>query len=594
MEQDYKNVASMKLSSLARPNKVEPEFSFGNFRLESDGMLFHAETEIHLPPKELAALRFLLTHAGQIVTPAQLRQALWGDVHVTADSVPRCLSSLRARLEPEQCIQTMYKRGYRLAVPVLRNGSEGRGPTHLAIMPFAVGHSVAEHLGPAIAEEVTTRFTATGPFSVAVVARDSVFTLAHRGLSAVQVGEALKADLVLAGTLLAMVTHYRLRVEMIRVEDGTQIWVEDMLVAHDHVLDLESELVQRLVFRLGCEFFGSPAVRSRAAGHPQAYEVFLRGHQEWQTKERHRMHDGMQHLLQATELDPSLISAQVDLAHVCVTQEFYGFMSPDRASQQIRHIANSISDMAANAPTLLPVLGWINFHVDRDLAQAIDLFSASAHLPHDQSTTRLRVMFALSRRRFEEASEWLQSALLADPYAPWLHGCLAWAWHLEGQRANSVAQIERTLSLFPEDERACLFGALILTFNGQAERGEVLARELVRRTPYFDVATAVHAYALACVGQRDEAYGMLERLQWLSRERFVLRSFTPAAYAALGDMEGAISELRAADDVRCPWFFQALADPRLESLHAQPEFEKMRAMQQQMEASVAESLEYQF
>lgn len=586
----------MQVSAPTRPDLIEPEFLFGNFKLVPDGTLFRGETQIHLPPKELAALRFLLTHAGQIVTPAQLRQALWGDVHVTADSVPRCLSSLRARLEPEQCIQTMYKRGYRLAVPVLRNGSQDRGPSRLAIMPFAVGHNVAEHLGPAIAEDVTTRITATGPSSVAVLARDSVFTLAHRGLTAVQVGEALKADLVLAGTLLAMATHYRLRVEMIRVEDGTQIWVEDMLVARDRVLDLESELVQRLVFRLGCEFpiaVGTPALRSRAA-HPEAYEVFLRGHQEWQTKERHRMHDGMQHLLQATDLDPSLISAQVDLAHVCVTQEFYGFMSPDLAAQQIRHIGNSISHVSANAPTLLPVLGWIDFHVDRDLARALDQFSASAHLPHDQSTTRLRVMFALSRHRFEEALEWLQSALLADPYAPWLHGCLAWAWHLAGQRAHSVAQVEKTLSLFPEDEHGLLFGALILTFNGQAERGEILARELVRRTPYFDIATAVLAYALACAGQRDEAYGILEQLQWLSRERFVLRSFTPAAYAALGEVEAAISELRAADDARCPWFFQALADPRLESLHAQPEFERMRAMEPQMESSVAENLEYPY
>jgi DNA-binding winged helix-turn-helix (wHTH) protein len=46
----------------------------------------------------LAALRFLLAHPGQIVTPVQLREAIWVDVHVTADSVPKCVSSLRARL----------------------------------------------------------------------------------------------------------------------------------------------------------------------------------------------------------------------------------------------------------------------------------------------------------------------------------------------------------------------------------------------------------------------------------------------------------------------------------------------------------------
>ena len=75
---------------------------------------------------------------------------------------------------------------------------------HVAIMPFPSGHNVAEHLGPAIAEEVTTRLTVDAPSWVSVVARDSVFTLAQRGLTAVQVGEALHADFVLAGTLVAL------------------------------------------------------------------------------------------------------------------------------------------------------------------------------------------------------------------------------------------------------------------------------------------------------------------------------------------------------------------------------------------------------
>src|SRR6266702_3170318 len=103
----------MTSSHPIRTNAKESEFTFGSFRLERDGTLFHGDETIHLPPKELAALRLLLSHAGEVVTRIQLKQTLWGDVHVTPDSVPRCLSSLRARLESERCIQTVYKRGYR-------------------------------------------------------------------------------------------------------------------------------------------------------------------------------------------------------------------------------------------------------------------------------------------------------------------------------------------------------------------------------------------------------------------------------------------------------------------------------------------------
>jgi len=102
--------------------------------------------------------------------------------------------------------------------------------------------------------------------------------------------------------------------------------------------------------------------------------------------------------------------------------------------------------------------------------------------------------------------------------------------------------------------------------------------------PYFDPATAVHAYALACAGRADEAHTILERLQWLSRERFLLTSFTAAAYLALGDSNAALAELRVAEHTRCPWFFQMLADPRLQLLHGNPEFERMRAILLDMEA----------
>ncbi len=582
----------MKLSTSTQPNGCEPEFSFGNFRLYPDGTLYRNEAEIHLPPKELAALRFLLAHDGQVVSPAQLKQALWGDVHVTSDSVPRCVSSLRSRLEPDPCIQTIYKRGYRLVGPVQRTGSPLRPPWRLVIMPFVAARNVPEYLGPAIADEVTTRLTAMRPSWVSVMARDSVFTLARRGLTAAQVGAALHADVVLAGTLLRLPTHYRLRAELIRVQDGTQLWVEDMLTSRDQVLGLESELVQRLVFRLDGDFAPHSNPSDPASVRPDAHEIFLRGHQEWQSHERLRMQEGMQHLIQATELDSSLVSAHIDLAHLCVTQEFYGFLSPDATARQIRHIRESIADVSTTAPALLPILGWIKFHVDRDLDGALDLFWASADLPHDPSTTRLRVMFALSRQRFEEALAWLRSALVVDPYSPWLHACLAWTWHLAGQPGESVEAAEQALSQFPDHETTQLCGAMIMAFNGQAERAANMAEDLVRRTPYFDLALAVHAYALACAGQRDKAHDALERLQWISRERFVLRSFTAAAFAALGEASEAIAELKAADEARCPWFFQMLADPRLAPLHGVAEFEQMRASVENLEVPADESLEY--
>jgi DNA-binding winged helix-turn-helix (wHTH) protein/predicted Zn-dependent protease len=588
------------------PASPIPEFLFAGFRLEPDGTLLRGEAQIHLPPKELAALKFLIAKAGRVVTPLELRKALWGDVHVSGDSIPKCVSSLRARLQPEECIQTLYKRGYRFTAGVRTRGAQSDIP-RLAILPFTTGYAVPQHLGPVIAEEAMVRLSSARPAVVTVLARDSVFTLARRGLTAQQTGEALRADLVLAGAISALPMHFRLRVEMVRVADESQIWVEDVLVRRDIIAGLESELVDLLFFRLGTE--SAPWLRAwrmdslslaasaeenaanidhvednPATNRLEAHEVFQRAHDEWQSLQRHHMQDGLQHLLRATELDPSLIGARIDLVNLCITQCFYGFMSPSMEAEMAHRTIDAVPDLPARSESVLPALGWISFHYDRNLPEALRLMGRSSHLPHDPWITRIRSMLAMSRHRFSEAIEQLQSAIELDPYAPWLHARLAWALHLAGRADESVTQIRRALNLFPEHEGANFYGSVILSFNGSSARAIALAQELAERLPYFDLASSVHAYALVRAGRRDEAQSMLERLQWLSRERFFLKSFLPATYLELGDTESALAELRVSNESRCPWFFQMLADPRLEALHGNPEFEIMRASLAEMEA----------
>jgi tetratricopeptide (TPR) repeat protein len=317
------------------------------------------------------------------------------------------------------------------------------------------------------------------------------------------------------------------------------------------------------------------------------------------------MQDGLQHLLHAIELDPSLVIAKVDLVNLCITQSFYGFMSPSVAADLVRRTAESwppspahgraggesTPDLSPGVEAILPALGWISFHMDHNLPAALKAFSQSAHLPHDPWVSRLRVVFPLSRHRFDEAIGVLRAALHQDPFSPSLHARLAWALHLAGEAAESVESIRHTLDLFPEDEAANVYGAAILAFNGDAARATGIAEALVQRSPYFDLATASHAYALACEGRTDEARTILERLQWMSRERFVISSFTPAVYVALGDLDAALIELSAADEAHCPWFFQMLADPRLKPLHGRPEFDRMLSILTRMEADAALSQE---
>jgi adenylate cyclase len=469
----------------------------------------------------------------------------------------------------------------------------------LVIMPFAVDVNVPVYLGPAIAEDAIALLSADQFAPVHVLARDSVFSLSARGMTAHQVGEALQADLVLTGTLRSLPSHFRLRAEMIRVADGTQIWVEDMLVSQEREAGLESELANRLFVRLSTHDWtasqrsGGETSGAGSSARREAYKLFLRGHHEWQSLQRHRMQDGVQHLTLATELDPSLLAAQIDLANASVIQSFCGYASSMQAAEQVRHAAESIPASAEGAEAILPPLGWIRFHVDHDLPGALRAFATSAHVPHEASITRLRSMLALSRHRFVEAIEIINDALHLDPYSPWLNARMAWAYHLSGEMSKSVEQAEHALELFPDHESSNVYGSIILAFNGESDRAVAVAESLVRRLPYFDLGSAVYGYALAKTGRMDDARSILERLQWLSRERFVLSSFTAAVSLVVGDPDGAIADLQGAAEARCPWLFQMLADPRIASLRSHPEFVRMLKVLERMENAAARKVDHE-
>jgi TolB-like protein len=494
------------------------------------------------------------------------------------------------------CIESVYRRGYRISAIAEADGNlQTSALPLLAILPFSTGYDVPEYLGLAIAEQTMEQLSRARPVVASIAARDSACALARRGLAAQEIGKMLHAELLLTGQVLATPGRHRLRVETIRVEDGAPLWAEDVIAEREQIVELAGELVSRVTSRLRAGGIGveagaepAPAVkRATSKAQREAHELYLRAHYEWQNMERHRMQDALGRLLRAVELDPALMAARVELAQLAILQCIYGYLSPRIAAAAVRRAADGIPELNEQAEALLPALGWVEFHFDRDARSALLLMARSVRLPYDATNTRARSWLLLSRHRFGEAIELLRAAIQLDPYAPWLQAALAWALHLAGERDASLAQIRKAIDFSSEYDNSLFFGAMILGYNGEAERAIQLAESLAARSSHYDLAISAHAYALACAGRAEESRSQLERLQWLSRERFVLNTLNAATHVALGEADAALEELRNANENRCPWFFHMLADPRLKPLKGRSEFAALESLLAAMEAGAA-------
>src|SRR5215831_7758306 len=102
---------------------MEPGSShtFDAFRLEPPpGGLWRDDVRLALRPRSLAVLRYLVAHAGRLVTKAELRQHVWGGSHVSDTVLRVCVQEIRATLgdvaAAPQYLETVTQQGYQFRV----------------------------------------------------------------------------------------------------------------------------------------------------------------------------------------------------------------------------------------------------------------------------------------------------------------------------------------------------------------------------------------------------------------------------------------------------------------------------------------------
>src|SRR5258708_4047676 len=103
---------------------------FGSFRLDTANQcLWHGEARVSLTPKAFGVLRYLVDHAGRLVTQGELLEALWPATYVNPGVVRKYILEIRRalgdRLDALMFIETLPKRGYQFVAPVIDESAAG-------------------------------------------------------------------------------------------------------------------------------------------------------------------------------------------------------------------------------------------------------------------------------------------------------------------------------------------------------------------------------------------------------------------------------------------------------------------------------------
>ena len=576
-------------------------YDFGPFRLDAaQHLLLRAGKVVPLTPKAFQTLLMLVQNNGRIVEKDELLKSIWPGTFVEEATLAQNVFTLRKALgdaEDEQYIQTIPKRGYRFVASVIKSMDETAGVpadqsgtvttivrpagsiareraiSSLAVLPIA--NSSADPNAQYLSDGITERIVNTLSLlpELQVKACSTVLHYKGRDFDPQQAGRELTVDAVLVGRLLEVGENLLIRMELVDVIHGWQIWgaeysqkLSEIHNFHGTVAtDISEKLRLKLTGELGQRLF-KPRVEK-----PEAYHFYLKGRYflNMRTKDGYKKAiDCFEH---AIEIDPCLALAYTGLADSYVLFDFYGLTAPWKTMPKARAAAARAVELDDELTEAHTSLASVKLVYDHDLLGAEREFKLAIRLNPQYSRAHDGYSHCLlAMGQIEESLAECKLALELEPFDLEINQHLGWHYLFARQYNLAIEQLQKTLAMEPD-----LYRARILLGIACGQRRlfsqaivEFLRAGLLEKTPVLSVFLG-HAYAVA--GEK-EALKILDDLLEESTHSYVPPYSIALIYTGLGKQDEALEWLEKAFVEHSHWRGWLQLTPELDSLRSDPRF----------------------
>lgn len=557
-------------------------YEFGPFRLDiARAELARDGRAVTLNPKAAALLSILIRHRGEVLDRETLFALLWPGVHVTGANLTQTIYLLRKALgkkrNDQTYIETVPRRGYRFAAPVEERAG---GPLSLAVLPFKVISADANDypLGLGTTDLLITKLSGLRRLSVRPTS--AVFSYVDREYDPLAVGEELKVDAVLDGSVQRAGERVRLTLRLTNVKDGRTLWAEIFDEPVADVFAVQDAVARRVASLLAPDLNREERRRlaRRRTENFNAYQAYIRGLYFWGKRTKEGLEKSIRYFDEALAEEPDYALARAGLAdaYALAAVFLYDFVEAETAFENARAEAARAVELDETLPQAHAALFLVKHNYDMDRGGAQAEIARAVELNPQYSTAHLR--YAFFHRDYGDLESALAEVRLAhelDPLSMMNNYLLSEILYFMGRTDEALAYSEKAYETDPGAELVRL--QLAYLYSRKKLYGEaVRVLEPVPDVPAFRAMKwGELGYAFAAAGLKERA---LEVLGALGRVRPEPLSHcnTALVYAGLGETELALDHL-AAETGRFIWlrpFYRF--EPRLSRLRTDPRWKAMR------------------
>jgi TolB-like protein/Tfp pilus assembly protein PilF len=551
---------------------------FASFELDCRSReLREGARRVRLQDQPFEILRLMLEHPGEVVTREELRQRLWPEgtfvdfEHSLNAAIKRLRAALGDDADDPRFVETVPRRGYRFIAPLNRDQALAAKPlSRLVVLPFSnlSDDSSHEYFADGLTEELIAQLGPLCRGKVGIIARWSAMVFKGSLQRARDIGEALRADYLLEGSVRKDDSRVRITVHLIETASEAELWSRTYERTACDWLEVQADVAGLVARSLMQELVPGVPQGRRADEHPAAYQAYLRGRYHWAKPGDSGLVESLLAFEEATRLAPDFAAAHGGLARVRLGSAEYYHTVPRQALVAARESALRALDLDPTVSEAVAVLADTKRLLDMDWAAAeTGYLHALALNPSNEYALRAYGVMLALRARWEEAASHVDRACEIDPLCLMANTMAAWTRYVAGDIDRAIERCHHALDLSPEFRPARrLLGAAYL-----AGRDRALARSSLESVLAIDptdaIALAWLAHVRAGSGARAEACELMVRAVALHN-----RAYVPAFHLALGYV-GLDDHDRAFEALKHAWLDR---DPALSTIVVEPRFAPLR------------------
>ncbi len=408
----------------------------------------------------------------------------------------------------------------------------------------------SDYICAGITEDIITDLSKIKELNV--VSRTDVLPFRNKEVNTRQVGESLRVNYILEGSVRKAGSKIRITAQLIDVKTGFHAWAEryDRLI--EDIFDLQDEIARSIVnaLRISLTESENKSLARKPTDDLRAYDFYMRGRELLYRRGKKNTEAAIQMFENALSLDERFAAACAGLAEAY--SYMYSWYDGDASwlakTMELNRKALEFDPQSAEA---LLGIGIVYFHQKRYAEARQTLESVIAQAPGYYDAYRWLGIISDIVGEYDAALRFYEECIRLKPYSeePWTH--LEMTYRRMGNRIASENANRRLI--------------------------EVGTRKL-ELNPDDSIVLSRLAGQYAHLGLKEKAYQAIERVLAIDPNDGLALYNCACTYAVLGDVKEALECLRAAIHSGYKnvggW---VKADPDFVSLHDNDEFKAMIA-----------------